>query len=324
MTSSYENLDQEADELIARINGKPPEKPDTATADDDGSEAGANAAAQDAPEPEPVEPEPGPADAPEKSDTDELHGLTLENAQERIRNAQARMTRATQEAAEHRRALADEQQKSRQLQSEVDRLTDALNAGPKSPDKPDSTGAISTLEGLVNTYPEIMSPMLEEIRYLRGRMDTIDGNVKKTAETSRQNTAKAAADAHFNAIRAAHADFQQIVNTDDFKGWLDRQPRTYRIILFGDGIATSDYRAGGSAQEVIGVFDDYKRAVGNSKRTEAARDVASPSLRRTTRTASPNNGRPTFTRDQISRMSPAEFAKNEAEIDAAMAEGRVT
>ena len=91
-------LEQEADDIILSLSGAPPAevKPDT--------EAPIEAAIED--EPPAAEPEvkkPDESAPPAAADTDELDGLTLENMAERVRNAQARMHRATQEAAVDRR-----------------------------------------------------------------------------------------------------------------------------------------------------------------------------------------------------------------------------
>jgi hypothetical protein len=150
----------------------------------------------------------------------------------------------------------------------------------------------------------------------------VKGTVTATAESTKTAQEQASEQAHFNAIRAVHPDYEQVAASGEFHGWLDRQPATYRIILFGDGIETSPYQHGGGAKEVIGVFDHYKRLIGAARRDEDAANVAAPSIRKA-RTTQPK-GRRTFTREEINNMPPAEFAALEAEIDAAMAEGRIT
>lgn len=321
MAVNSEQLEAEADALIKAIN-EPPAAPDT-VAEDPPAEVEAGKTDEDeakAPSPDDKTEQP-----PAPADTDELEGLSLENAAERIRNAQARMTRATTEAANHRRALTDAQLRSQQLEDEVERLqTELQAASAASPEKPDTTqSGMATLETLQEDYPQIIGPLIATLKNMQAKVDKIEGTVTTRNDTDKAERAKAATEKHFNAIRNAHSDFDQVVNSDEFNGWVSRQPRITSIILYGDGVQGSGYRNGGNAAEVIEVFDTYKKAIGSARRTDEARDVAAPTLRKTTRTQPPQ-GRPTFTRAQIDAMSPAEFTKREAEVDEALAAGRVT
>lgn len=320
MSATSEKLEAEADALLKQAN-EPPATPGTAT---DEPPAKVEASKPDKENEEAPAPPDKIEQAPAAADTDELEGLSLENAAERIRNAQARMTRATTEAANNRRALADEQLRSQQLEDEVERLQAELQAAKvASPEKPDTTqSGMATLETLQDDYPQIMGPLLATLKNMQAKFDKIEGTVTTRADADKADRVKAATAAHFKAIRDAHSDFDQIVDSEEFSGWVSRQPRITSIILYGDGVQGSGYRNGGNAAEVIEVLDTYKKSIGAALRSVEAREAAAPTLRKTTRT--PPTGRPTFTRKQIDAMSPAEFAKNEADIDAALAEGRVT
>lgn len=320
MAVNSEQLEAEADALIKQLN-EPPAKPDTETED---PPADVEAGKQDEEEAEAPAPDDKNEQSPAEADTDELDGLSLENAAERIRNAQARMTRATTEAANHRRALTDAQLRSQQLEEEVERLQSELQAAKAaSPGKPDTTqDGMATLETLQEDYPQIIGPLIAALKGMREKVDKIEGTVTTRDDSAKAERARDATEKHFNAIRGAHSDFDQVVNSDEFNGWVSRQSRVTSIILYGDGVQGSGYRNGGNAAEVIEVLDTYKKAIGSAARTGAAREAAAPTLRKTTRTQP--QGRPTFTREQIDAMSPAEFAKNEAAIDEALAAGRVT
>jgi DNA repair exonuclease SbcCD ATPase subunit len=322
MSVNSTQLEAEADALFEKINGKLPETPETVAEELPADDAGTVEAKVEA-EPDP---EAGKEASPAAADTDDLEGLSVENAAERIRNAQARMTRATMEAAEFRRTLSDVQRSTKQLEAEVERLQAELKAAPaKSPDSPGSTaGGMATLETLRTDYPEIMGPLISTLTELRSELNGLKGTVTTRDERDTESRRQAAYREHIAAIAAAHPDYQQVANSDEFNGWLDRQPDAYRIYLFGDGIEGSKHRSGGTAAEVNRVLDQYKQSIGTAKRNGDAREAANPALRKTTRTNLGNNGRPTFTREQIAKMTPAEFAKNEKVIDAAMAEGRIT
>lgn len=324
MSVNSQQLEDEADALVKALN-EPPKAPEDTAPEDTAAATDEIKAEAEVPA---AKPESDPDASPAHADTDELEGLSLENAAERIRNAQARMTRATTEAAQLRRALSEFETDSQRLEDEVRRLQAAL-PDPTKPPATDTANGMATLETLRDDYPQIIGPLIGTLQELRSEIDGLKGtvttreeNLARRDDDDKRNRAKAAQEAHISVIRAAHPDFQQVVNSEDFQGWADRQSRTTKIILFGDGIQGSPLRTGGTAAEVNDVLTQYKQAVGSSNRTDAARDAASPTLRKTTRVQS--NGRTTFTRDQIAAMSPAEFSKNEAAIDAAMAEGRVT
>ena len=313
-------LEQEADELIRSLSGAPPEavKPDT--------EAPIEAAIEDEPPAEELEVKKPDESAPAVADTDELDGLTLENMAERVRNAQARMHRATQEAAVDRRSLSDAQRDLQTLEADVERLQDALEQAmakqASPPAKADSGQDTATLESLIDEYPTIIGPILARLKVMEGKVSAVEGSVTQQAQTETQNRERAAQEAHFNAIKAAHPDYISVANSEEFQGWLDRQPGAYRIFLYGDGLAKSRTSKGGSAAEIISVFNAYSRAIGKTKQTAEAIDASTPSLRRAN--TNPTKARVTFTQAQIKAMPPEEYAKREAEIDLAMAEGRIT
>lgn len=317
MTVNHEQLEAEADALIKLVN-EPPAEPDTVIV------AGQDEAVAVEPSPEASQ-EPSPA----TTDTDGLEDITLENSVERIRNSQARMTRATTEAAQLRRSLSEHELVIQRLEDEVKRLQAALQAAPAKPPATDTaTNGMATLETLRDDYPQIIGPLIGTLQELRGELDGLKGTVTtreaslaRRDATEKENRAQHNENAHFNVIRAAHPDFQQVVESEDFKGWADRQSRMTKITLYGDGVEISPLYHGGTAEEVNDVLTQYKHAVGLTKRSDAAREAASPTLRKANRVQS--NGRTTFTRDQIGRMSPAEYAANESAIDAAMAEGRI-
>lgn len=94
---------------------------------------------------------------------------------------------------------------------------------------------------------------------------------------------------HFDTIRTVHPDLDEITRSFDFEGWLLRQPPEVQRLKYT-----------GNAEQVIDMLTRYKREFGLLPKPK-----------------------PTFTRQQIARMSPEEFARREPEIDKAIADGRV-
>lgn len=78
---------------------------------------------------------------------------------------------------------------------------------------------------------------------------------------------------HMDAIYGAHADADSIVESKEFTGWIAGLPTFARTAY----MAVLDPMTGGTAQEVIELFDTFKAATG---RTEAAEQVDSKAAAR--------------------------------------------
>jgi hypothetical protein len=313
-------LEAEADAIIT---GEPqaPENPDTPPAtdippapveDEPPTETGDEPPTELQDEPPAEEP---PAD-------DDLTGLTLKNAAERIRNAQQRMHTATAEAAQVRKDkegltsdLADANAEVRRLEREVEKLK-AAPAAPAAPAPAVTDGAV---QKMLEEFPDL-APLVGELSGLRNRNEQLSGQVTKLegqlAETGRKVDSRSDQDsrtAFAAAIRLKHPDFEKIRESDDFKGWRERQPPVIKEAL-----------ARGTVADVCWALDLYKTAVGIGKRKGrlgAAVDAAQPDVH--TNREPPTGQKRHFTNAEIAAMSDEEFAANEAEIDKAMAEGRI-
>jgi len=86
---------------------------------------------------------------------------------------------------------------------------------------------------------------------VRPALEKVDATVKPLAERGQQD----AINAHFNAIRGAHKDFDQIVGSNEFGSWMDGLPSWQRD-------AAKAVYENGSAQQVIDLVVAYKTAAG--------------------------------------------------------------
>jgi hypothetical protein len=334
-----EQLESEADELLKTM-ATPPDEPDTGKPKQEGEKP------EDELEPEPEEgagegdpkDEPKPGDnlnePPAPADTGE-DGLTLDNARERIRNAQARMHKATQEAADLRKKVASQDVELSALRASVSGFEQQIETlkqqPPAKPDTESDDVSDAELQAIAEEYPSIAKPFIKVINSLNKQLKivgdkvaTVEGTVNKTVSSIQQDDENSKMEAHFAAIREAHPDAFKLYESDDFKGWLDRQPPAFALIM-----------KQGSADDVIYVFDQYKKAVGTIEDEEQpnkggqdklakARAAATPSVRQVRTDPTKKPTKPTFTRKQIADMSPEEFEEREAEIDEAIADGRIT
>lgn len=313
-----EQLEKEADDLYESMTSEPePEQGQDAPGG--GEDTSQESEPEGEPEPEGEDGELGPGpegespDDKDTSDTDLTEGLSLENAAERIRNAQARMHQATTEAAEHRRQVGALKQENDQLKADVDKLKGEIEQLKQSAPVPEGqdTPPVEDLQDLVEEYPHLMGPLMKQIEYLQSSLQEVRNDVGavKEGQVSREEVDK---QVHFNAIYNAHPDANEVVASDDFRGWLGRQSEDDQRV----------YESGTAAQ-VIELLNRYKVATGRQKRVEEARREATPSTPRARQQPTNKRNQPKFTRQQIDAMSPEEFAGREAEIDKALAEGLV-
>lgn len=298
-----EKLEQEADELLKQM-----------MAEQDGPENQHKAEETDTP-PQPEEDENPPVEStdtgedgeeipqeedrgdqdPDESDGDLQQQIKLAN--ERIKNAQARMTKATQEAADLRKEVIALRQRNAELSSE---LANAQHRGD---------GEDDDLKTLAEEYPDIAAPLLKKLAKLEQTVTQYRDQVETTESQSTLNE-------HFDTIRKSHPDMDDIVTSDDFVGWLERQTPVWQRVA-NDG----------SAHEVVELINRYKEVFDTQpqqpvSKVDKARRVAEPTLPKARR-PDPSSGKRIWSRQEITRMPLDEFERRSAEIDQAYLEGRV-
>lgn len=311
VSKTTEQLEQEADAVWAKHFGpagdKPADTPVTEPTAEASPPAEANppldAADTTPPEDQSVSPEAG----------HDGEGVRWE---ERYKNAQALMTRATQEAARVRIELAEAQRQQAAMLAEIQRL----RADGASPNVPPAAQAVQQsgarqdtaqaeldekLKRVMNEDPELAGPLIEQAQSVRRDLDQMRLELRQRDEAD----AKAA---HMARIRAAHPDFETIGRSPDFEGWVARMPDVVKQVI-----------SAGSAEDVIWVLSHYKQASGIDTNLEAARAAATPNTPRVRRV--PIQDRPRFTRAQIASMAQNldVYRAHEREIDEAMAAGLI-
>lgn len=317
-----EQLEKEADELMAKLSGEAetpsepetePEEKEPATEEVEHTEETVEAEAHETEQLNPEVPEDTEVveASEEVQDTEEVKDEPSEDQspddsvfEERYKNAQARMTKATQEAADLRKKMAEMEERLN--------FREQLQNQNTSAEKPEVDG---DLKSLMEDYPDIAKPLINKI-------NTLENQLNNTAQNQEQREEERIMAEHVAAIKAAHPDLDEVRTSDDFQGWMQRQSSFYQRIA-----------EEGSAEDVIELLNVYKKAVGfdapivdsSSKKAaklEAAKKVADPKLPKT-RQSSSGNQKASFTVDEIARMTPKQFEKYEKEIDKAYSGGRI-
>jgi hypothetical protein len=210
-------------------------------------------------------------DSEEVADSREDGDSGEDVSQRRVRDAQARMTRAAQEAAEYRRELEDLRMQNQQLAGQMQMLTELLKARETGPQKPDVPKP-DPFSGLLEDLPEV-APLVEALRAQTQEL----GQLRQAAATFQQRDqdrdAEAAGSRHESAILSVHPDAQTVATSDAFGAWLQQQPPVLQRIA-----------EGGEAADVNWLLSQYKAsrpkpAPANGAATRAARAAAVPNLR---------------------------------------------
>ena len=96
----------------------------------------------------------------------------------------------------------------------------------------------------------------------------VQARVSAALEPLATKQAKDAAAAHYDAIYSKHPDADSIAQSTEFAAWVNAQPSAVRNAYWG----LFDPRTGGTAQEIVEVFDAFKGASTPNPNTPAAAD----------------------------------------------------
>lgn len=302
--NEWDSMDTEADALIAQANGEQvAPKPDTPPVKPDVMQPKAQA-----------ETPTSTLEPMEEEHPKELDGLSVDNAQERIKNAHARMTKATMEAADLRRQMDTLNKERDLLQKEVD----LMKRQPQTmPDQSGSGAGVedAELDEIANDY-EMAAPLVAEIKRLKSQLSRLGDESAQRGREAEESRELEARREHTRVILESHSDAREVFASDDFKGWLVRQPGWIQ-----------DDAERGNAQQIVNLLDRYKNSVGISQakkeqHLDRARQIAdgSPNPSRSRDIA----GRTNFSQAQIEKMSMEEYLAHEEAIDKALAEGRIS
>jgi len=231
--------------------------------------------------------------------------LSAEQWEERYKNAQARMTKATQREKELESKIAEMDNKIKAMEvmksdARIEQQKEEVNID---------------LGEIAKDYPEIVKPLQ---KYVDARIASVDQKVNQATEEVLKAQKEEADKKHYGAIAEAHADWKSLSSSEDFTLWLGRQSRMWQS-------AASE----GDAQDVISLLTKYKTDLGLiSKKAskedlvEKAKQNVEPSLSKA-RKQNVGSSKRIWTAAEIGKLSDKQFSKHEKEIDQAYADGRV-
>jgi len=221
----------------------------------------------------------------------------------RYKNAQARMTRATQETAELRKSNED-------LARSLAELRSQLVESQRDPAK---------IKQAREDYPELAGPLLDELDATRAEVINAQRDIESLRQSREDEADKHLQDEHYERIQAEHPDVQAIIATTEWDEWLEAQDEQ-----------TRGWIAGGSSNDVNTVLSRFKSLHNLDKKTptpqesalKRAKKVAEPDLPKA-RKSPDGAGKKVWSVEDIKRMPLDKFEEHQAEILSALDQGEL-
>ena len=237
---------------------------------------------------------------------DEKETISSEQWEERYKNAQARMTKATQNEKELEKKISELTDKVKAMES--------MRSETRIEQQKEEVGV--DLSEIMKDYPELVKP-------LQSYVDTAFAKVNKKLEQTTQELTKAQQEdmvrEHKAKLAKAHPDYVQVANSEDFTLWLERQSPVWQQIADS-----------GNANDTIELLSRYKKALGikstpevsKEDLVEKAKQNAEPNLPKA-RKQNIGSSKKIWTAAEIGKLTDKQFLKYEKDIDQAYKDGRV-
>jgi len=292
-----EQLEAEAQELMARLKGEVPAPQEEETPEEVQHEVEAQA-----PE-EPTDTAEEPVEAPVEDERGELSEteLALKKADERYKNAQRKMTQATTEAKElrrlHEQTMAELGELKRQLaEKDVD---------------------LEKLKQVREEYPDLAAPILDQMERTQAQVAETNAELEQLRQMRNQEAHAKAQEQHMALIREAHPDLDNIVESGDWADWLEVQSDEMQR-----------YAERGNVPEVVYLLNKFKSDMGFGQPTpqeralEKAKAAAEPKLPKS-RKPDTGAGQKVWSAADIKRMSLQDFEANQDALMDAWRQGQI-
>lgn len=183
----------------------------------------------------------------------------------------------------------------------------------------DLPATVEEAKAWVQEYPDLSRVlkqlMREEAQYVK---DDVMASVEEL-EAERRNIAKEKA---LNEIHKAHPDFTDLVESEDFQEWVERQP-VERGGIVGQALYDALYNNQTDAKAAIQAVDIYKQDKKASKPVDVSREAVRKVTRTTSTAPSQDGGKPKFHESQIADMSIRDYERYEEQIEEARRDGRI-
>jgi len=192
---------------------------------------------------------------------DRVHTIPYEKLEEARKGEQE-----ARKGEQHWKALAEAaQQQLAELQAQAQARADAGTA----PTKTDNM--VATAEAAIEAGADVgIFGDFSEEALAKGIATLVEQQVQARVNAALEplatKQAKDAAAAHYDAIYTKHPDADSIAQSTEFAAWVNAQPSAVRNAYWG----LFDAQTGGTAEEIVEVFDAFKAASTPNPNTPAA------------------------------------------------------
>lgn len=206
----------------------------------------------------------------EKLEQARNHAKTLEGENETLRAQVAEMTAKQQANLGQAEGKAQDRADAGQAQTQADQNLEAAKAAIGQGVDISMFGDFSE-EAIAKGLGTMMAQMREELRA------ELRQESAQALKPLKEQQAKEASDGHLTAIYQKHPDADEIVQSAEFGAWMQALPSFSRAAVAG----VLDPKTGGTAQEVVEVFDTFKAQTGKAAPAPRAQgDGKAPEVQR--------------------------------------------
>lgn len=229
------------------------------------NDAGQKTAADDEPVGAPIASKSGAYTIPyEKLDEARTRAKTLETENEALRKEIAELSARQQANLARAEERAQDRADAGQAQTQADANLEAAKAAMASGAADASLFGDFSEESIANGLFKLNSDMETRLRA------ELRSEIEKELAPLRQARAQEDSNAHTNAILTKHPDAFEIAQSEQFDAWMKSLPSFSRAAV----AAVLDPATGGTAAQVIEVFDAFKAQSGASTAKQGAQSAA--------------------------------------------------
>tara|TARA_R100000656_G_scaffold124684_1_gene103497 strand:+ start:630 stop:1472 length:843 start_codon:yes stop_codon:yes gene_type:complete len=248
-----------------------------------------------------------PAEDPEPEEDPDEEGESFTTTPEQVADTTDWKKRYGDLKSYHDKKLNEVKAEQEQFKAEVSA------AARQAPQKTDEE-----LEEFRSEYPDVME-IVETVaeKKAQERAATLTAEVAELQQKNRGQEAQTA----YQELLNTHTDFDELREDKNFLGWLNAQPEEISDAIFKNNT---------NVKWASRVVDMYKAEVGIKKsdkpkrtKNQRNRDAATSVGSKRSTPLKTDDGKRIWKLSEIRSLKGAEFEKHEAEIDAAVEEGRI-
>lgn len=195
----------------------------------------------------------GETPTPEGDDVD--WKAMFEKEKQKTSSWNGRIRKANERAEEAEKKLTDTLQRIEALEKQLQEKSEKPQKETLPEDK-DISSDDTDLQSFFEEYPDLEKPLKKLVKLKAEEIaDEKLSKVLPRVEELSKTTAEEGRRRHFQMIAEAHPDYKKIIDDGALQQWIDVQPTFLRDSL-------ERVRTQGNAQEVIEMFDSFKRTTG--------------------------------------------------------------